>query len=154
MEMLGAVGSYLALIFWYFQGLITPLIAFLAVRISRQQSRTDAGRVKLELFDRRLKILEEVRRFLGLMTRNGDVTGEQLATFSSETMPAEFLMGTNIKEYLDEIFQHALSLHSSKEELRAMFESHASSEMRERPARVQQAEMNWVTNQFVVVKQK
>jgi hypothetical protein len=141
MEMLGAVGSYLALIFWYFQGLITPLIAFLAVRISRQQSRTDAGRVKLELFDRRLKILEEVRKFLGVMTRNGDVTGEQLATFSSETMPAEFLMGTDIKEYLDEIFQHALSLHSSKEELRAMFESHASSEMRERPARVQQAEI-------------
>ncbi len=143
-----------ALGIWYFQGLLTPAIACVVAYIAWQQSRTAAGKVKLDLFDRRFRVLEEVRKILGIMTRNGDVTGDEIALFRSETMPAEFLMGPEVKEYLDEVYKHAVNLHSAKEQLRGLFDTHASSEMREKPANAQEEEMNWVMNQFIVVKEK
>jgi hypothetical protein len=94
------------LIVWYFQGLLTPVIAGVAVYIALQQWRTNTHRTKLDLFDRRFRVFEETRKILGLIYTSG-VNDQQLLDFWTKTAEAEFLFGPEIREYREEIGRRA-----------------------------------------------
>lgn len=84
----------------------------LAVYIARQQWRTNAEKSKLDLFDRRFRVFEEVRTILGLMHTSG-VKDLQLFEFLTKTVEAEFLFGSEIKDYREEIYRRVQNLISA-----------------------------------------
>src|SRR6202035_621133 len=90
--------SGMPVIFSYFQGLATIAIAYLAVRIASQQSKTNDLRSKLDLFDRRFRIYDEVNNLLGAMyaTSVGD---ERLSDFLMKTEETVFVFGPDIQGY-------------------------------------------------------
>ena len=124
----------LPLIVWYLQGLLTPAIAVTAVYIAYQQFRANKQKLKLDLFDRRYRIFEEVRTVLGLMYTSG-MKDVDLLKFVTETADAEFLFGPEIKEYCEEIYQRVQRLSSARQQLNASWQ--APVEQRARLAEVE-----------------
>ena len=102
-------GSYSVnwpLVLWYLQGLLTPVIAVVALYIGWQQWRTAAAKTKLDLFDRRFQAIQEVRKVLERMF-GARVTSDEVSAFWLATANAEFLFGEDVRKYRDEVFTHA-----------------------------------------------
>ena len=92
------------------KALLTPVIAGVAAYIAWQQWKTNALKVKLDRYDRRLRIYEEVKRILSLIMRDANADVEELLKFRTATAEADFLFGKEIPDYLDQIYQHGLKL--------------------------------------------
>ena len=155
-----SIGSVIALVFWYLQGLVTPVIGALAVYIAWQQmniasetKKAAALRSKFDLFDRRLRVLEETRKLMSIAFAKGDISIDELRHFMSATLPAEFLYGSEIREYTGEIYQHGLALWRAKEQLRGVFEGTVAGD-RAKVATTIQEEMVWITEQLPVSADK
>ena len=89
------------------QAVLTVIIALIAAYIAYQQWRTNARMVKLDAFDRRFRIFDEVQRFIGVVLRNGGASEEELQKFYRATLEAEFIFGKEIPRYLSELRRHA-----------------------------------------------
>jgi len=124
-----------------FQGLLTPVIAGIAVYIARQQWKTAAYRVKFDLYDRRIRVYERVREILGLMytTVSDDARLHELLR---DTRDAEFLFGSEIKNYIEEVFQRASALSSAHQHLREILNT-APPEQRRVLAEREQEQVQW-----------
>ncbi len=95
-----------------FQGLLAPVVAVIASYIAYQQWRTNEVKLQLDLYDRRLKIYEEVKRVLLLVVRDGDIKYEELSNFAISVSEADFLFGNEIREYIDEVYRRGVKLSS------------------------------------------
>jgi hypothetical protein len=135
---------FLPLVVWYFQGLLTPVIAVVAVYIARQQWKTNAHKLKLDLYDRRFKVFEAAREILGLMYTSG-VRDAQLLNFLTKTADTEFLFGREVKEYLEEIYRHVQTLISANSQMSANWETPV--EVRSRIAEAETTEVRWATGE-------
>ncbi len=89
------------------QAAITLLIAGIATYIAYQQWRTNAQKLKLDLFDRRYRIFEEIGRLLSIVYPRGTVELSDIAAFNTRTVEAKFLFGAEIERYLREISDYA-----------------------------------------------
>jgi hypothetical protein len=89
------------------QAAVTLLIAGIATYIAYQQWRTNTQKLKLDLFDRRYRIFEEVGRLLGIVFPSGSVELSDIEAFSTRTVGAKFLFGAEIARYLLEISDYA-----------------------------------------------
>jgi len=104
------------LVLWYSQGLLAPVIAIVAAYIAWRQWRTNAYKVKLDLFDRRIKVYDSVREILGLMyTVVSD--DKRLHNLLNETRNSEFLFGKKVNNYIEEVFHRASDLSSDQRHL-------------------------------------
>jgi hypothetical protein len=135
---------FLPLVVWYFQGLLTPVIAVVAVYIARQQWKTNAHKLKLDLYDRRFKVFEAAREILGLMYTSG-VRDAQLLNVLTKTADTEFLFGREVKEYLEEIYRHVQTLISANSQMSANWETPV--EVRSRIAEAETTEVRWATGE-------
>ncbi|WEZ83511.1 hypothetical protein P6U16_01245 [Rhizobium sp. 32-5/1] len=83
------------------QALLTPAIAIAVGVIGFLQWRTAHQKVVLDLFDRRMKVVNGVRDFQGLVFRGG-VKQElaDVARFHQVRHEAEFLFGSDVVNYL------------------------------------------------------
>ena len=61
-----------------FKGLLTPLIAIMASYIAWQQWQTNKQKLKLEKYDRRLRVYEQVREILSIILINADVSWDDI----------------------------------------------------------------------------
>jgi hypothetical protein len=120
-----SIGSVAALIFWYLQGLMTPAIATLAVIIAWQQKNIASEMKKsvglknrFDLFDQRIRVLDEIRKLMSIAFAKGDITYDELRTFMSNTLSAEFLFGSDVRDYVYEVYRHGVALRGAKERLR------------------------------------
>jgi len=146
----GDLGTSWPVVVWYLQGLLTPLVAFIAVYIAYQQWRTNALKSKLDLFDRRCRVLEAIRTRLSVAFGKGDLSRDDLQKFMSEGRMAEFLFRSEIKGYIGEIYSRGLSLSTVNEELREIFEGMDSPTRRQALAVKIQAEVEWFTQQLPI----
>lgn len=93
-----------------FSGLLTPTIAVLAAYIAWQQWRTNNLRLKHELFNRRYELYEMITFFIsGILTR-GSVQPNSDTQFLRDTKTAVFLFNKRIQEFIQEIYQKAVTL--------------------------------------------
>ncbi len=135
---------------WYFQGLLTPGIACVVAYIAWQQWRTNARRVKLDLFDRRFRVFDATRKLLGLWYTVG-IKDEDYLKFLQETAEARFLFGAEIEEYRDDIYQRVQRWMFASQELRRAIERGASVEERTRLSETEQSEIKWAMNEVKVL---
>jgi hypothetical protein len=100
------------------QALLTPLIAVVATYIAWQQWRSNLLKLRLERYERRLRVYEEVIRILSIIGRDANATPEDLMKFRAAAAEADFLFGPEIPEYIDEIYSRGLKLWRANKEYR------------------------------------
>jgi hypothetical protein len=126
------------------QAVLTLVIGFAAVYIARQQWRTNAYKVKLDLFDRRFRVFERVRDILALMFT--EVSNDnRLRDLLLDTRDAEFLFGVDINNYIEDVYRRASTLSHAHKQLRAS--PNAPVEQRERLSQIEQDGVTWATEQ-------
>jgi hypothetical protein len=99
------------------QGLLTAVIAVVAVWIAFQQSKTarDQHRVaqdklKLDLFDRRYKVYQGLMEFIGVLNNEGRAPREAFGEFYRAIGPAKFLFSDSVTTYMEGVRKKAVEL--------------------------------------------
>jgi hypothetical protein len=95
------------LILQIFQGFLTPVVAAIAVYIAYQQWQTNERKLKLDTYDRRLRVYRRLTEFLDLTTRDFKPDPREIGRFRGEVAEADFLFGPEIATYLAEVSSQA-----------------------------------------------
>jgi hypothetical protein len=92
--------------------LLTPLIALIATYIAWQQWQANKLKLKMERYERRLRVYQEVVKMLKTCA-NGELREfSVIVDFGAATADGDFLFGSEIRQYIDEISTHAAKLRS------------------------------------------
>ncbi len=101
--------------------LTTVVFAFFAAYIAYQQYRLGREKFKLDLFEKRFAVFAGTRRFLTHILRDGDLQDyNYLWEYRAAIGEAEFLFETDITEYLEDIYKHALKLKADRDTLSSL----------------------------------
>ncbi len=90
----------------YLSALLVPVIAVLGATIASLQWRTNANRLKLELFDRRYAQFVVVREFLGSILRNVSHLSNERFEFRSGISGMRFIFDKEIEEFVNKKIWH------------------------------------------------
>lgn len=136
------------------KALLTPIIAVVTAYIAYQQWKTNQQKLFLDLYDRRLKVYEEVRQILSIILRDAKASYDDLLKFRRAVSEADFLFGPEISEYIDEIYQHGVNLQYWCGEYRDFTQTKPVGYDHQKVCDGMRAELNWLTQQFEPSKQK
>ncbi|MDD2661596.1 MAG: hypothetical protein PHY54_18250 [Methylococcales bacterium] len=117
--------------------------------VGYQQWKTTQKKFILDCYDRRLKVYEEIRKFIELVNQKGSPTNDEIKNFKSATHEAEFLFGSKISHYIAEINLRGFNLMSSNHSEKTD-EKHKD----DRLSRVMKAESEWFRKQASEAKMK
>lgn len=101
-----------------FSALLTPVIAAIAVYIAYQQWQTNRRRLELDLYERRLRVYQAVTRFVGKVVRDVSPDFQDLSELWGSTAEADFLFGSDVRDYLKELTTRAANLRRWNNEYR------------------------------------
>jgi hypothetical protein len=121
----------------------TIFIGVVAGWVAIQQLVLARHRFRLDLFDRRFKVFEATRTFLGVIWHNGTFTDDDLWQFGASTADASFLYPTEITEYLHDIRKRAINQRT----LQRQFERLPAGAERSALVDREHSEFVWLTNQ-------
>lgn len=116
----------------------------LQAAIARQQANTNRQQYRLTLFEKRYAVFQATMALIGDVMRDGDIHDVQrLFQFTRDTSQHVFLFGSEIKEYLDEIYKKGVDVHTQ-------------GQLPEGQADPQQWTnlMQWFTNQIEIATEK
>ena len=127
--------------------LLTPLIAIIATYIAWQQWRANELKLRIDRYEKRLRIYQEVVRMLSAIARDKEAKIEDLMTFRANTVEADFLFGPEISKYIDEIFSRGYEAFIVKT-------SYSHGYAPDTRAERSQVEITWLSEQFNPAKEK
>jgi hypothetical protein len=136
------------------QALLTPVIAIVATYIAWQQWQTNKRKLVLDRYDRRLRVYEEVRKILSIITRKADVDVDEMMRFRTSVSEADFLFGPEIPEYLDQIYKQGLDLWRWCREYRDYTQEKPVGYDHEKVVAGKHAALEWLVHQFDPAKEK
>ena len=137
----------------YFPALLTAIIAGAAAWLTYLQQRTNALRLKHELFERRYKVYESFRSFISGVMQEGKTSTAACLSFLRETNQAEFLFGPEIPEYLTAVFKKGLNLVRTHERLFGEEGLQIGAE-RTKVAEENSDHLQWFGDQFEVARER
>ena len=108
----------------------------------------------LDLYDRRVRVYEEVQQFLGMILREEKTSVDDLLKFRRAVSDADFLFGPEIPKYLDEIYQRGVKLQSWNGQYRDSTQDKPVDYNHENVINGQFAESKWLSEQFVSSKER
>lgn len=133
------------------QGLLTPLIAIIATYIAWQQWKGNQLKLKMDRYDRRLRVYEEVVKMLRNCA-NGELREfGVIIDFGAVTAEADFLFGPEIRKYIDEISSRAAKLRSANVQYRDRTQSVPPGYDHEKIVNASSEQTNWFVEQLVGV---
>lgn len=87
-------------------GVITVLIQLRQSTTQRQQAKTQHLHFRLQLFERRMTVFDATMEFIALVLRDAQIkTYEPLFGLKAKTAESQWLFGSEIPEYIDELFK-------------------------------------------------
>ena len=89
---------------------LVPIIALVTVYIAWHQYRLNRYRVRLDLFNRRLKVFECVDSFLKSVISSASCDFSDIRKLRQGTAEARFLFGKEIPRYIDALVGHGSDL--------------------------------------------
>lgn len=104
----------------YLQAFSTPLIALMVAWIAFLQWRTAHQRVFLDLFDRRMTVIDELRKIVAEILQKNKVQTGDSEQFLRATKGADFLFRADVKSYLDRIYKVMVDLDTYEAELKPL----------------------------------
>lgn len=102
------------------QLLIAVIVAYVAwqnYKINQAAHRIEKDKLRLNLFDRRLRVFEACQDLLSFVVREGKPTRDENLKFLRNSSEAEFLFGKEIETYIDEMSKKSLDLIHVREKL-------------------------------------
>lgn len=136
------------------KALLTPIIAIVATYIAWQQWKTNQQKLILDRYDRRLKVYEEVRKILSIIFRDAKASYEDLLKFRTSVSEADFLFGSYITEYIDEIYKRGVQLQYWSGEYRDYSQEKPEGYDHKKICDGIHSELTWLTSQFEPAKLK
>ena len=102
------------------QGLLTPVIATIAVGIAYQQWKTNRAKLRLDLFERRMAIFREVGELIAIASGPDNFSSDVFLKFRRNTFEANIVFGHDkaIPDFIEELDRHAANLLSTNAQLR------------------------------------
>jgi hypothetical protein len=134
--------------------LLTPLVAIVATYIAWQQWKTNKIKLQLDLYDRRLKVYEEVILILSIIFRDTKASYDDLLKFRRAASQADFLFGSEIPSYLNDIYQHGVKLQYWSGEYRDYTQEKPADYDHQKVVESMHVELKWLTEQFDPAKEK
>jgi hypothetical protein len=128
--------------------LLTPLIAIITTYIAWQQWKGNQLKLKMERYERRLRVYQEVVTMLRKCS-NGKPEWADLIAFGASTAEADFLFGPPIRQYIDEIIKRAAALNTANAEYRNFKQAVPAEYDHDKIVNEMMAEINWFTEQIV-----
>jgi hypothetical protein len=104
--------SHLPIWMQYLSALSTPAIALMIAMIAFAQWRTARQRMILDLFQRRMDVIDLVSRIASTVLIEGDLHNEDVDGFLRATRGDKFLFGPEVSTYLSETYRRLLELHA------------------------------------------
>jgi len=95
-----------------FSALLVPTIGVVTAYIAWQQHKTNSRQLRLALFSRRLEVFNGAMKLIAAVIRNASVQMNNLYDFLRDTREHVFLFGSDIEQYLSELYKEAAKLHS------------------------------------------
>ena len=126
------------------QGLFAPIIGLTIVYIAYQQHKTNRNKLRLDLYDRRFKLYNEIQSLLASIVQMGDVSNDDLAGCLRNTKEAVFLFKEDIPKYIDELYKQACEL----QYLEKVINNKVPGANREKAAEKRGEVFRWFPNQF------
>lgn len=104
----------------YFTAILTSLVTIIALWIGYRQYKTQRYQVRLDLFERRLKIIENVRQTLTEIDKHDSGDGEKinLELFRASYRQSIYLFSNDIHQYLASIDSKIGELEGIENELK------------------------------------
>jgi hypothetical protein len=136
--------------------LLTPLIAVITTYIAWQQWKGNQLKLKMEGYERRLRVYQEVVQMLRTCT-NGELREfSAILAFGAATAEGDFLFGPEIRQYLDEISTRAAKLRSANIQYRDFSQPVPANYDHEKIVNEMNAQVTWFSEQLVgdIVKNK
>ena len=133
--------------------LLTPVIAIVATYIAWQQWKTNRQKLAMDLYDRRLRIYQEVRKILSSVFRDANISMQALLEFYSSVSEVHFLFGPEISEYIDEIYKHGTNLGRYKDEYRDHTQPSSEGYDHKKVVEEMNKELQWLVYQFEPAKE-
>lgn len=90
--------------------LLTPLIAIIAVYIAYQQWRTNRRKLEFQLYESRLRVYQAVAQFVSKVMADASLEQQDLSDLWRNTAEADFMFGSDVRSYLEELTDHAIQL--------------------------------------------
>ncbi len=97
---------------------IELVIAGIVAYIAWQQHKINRDKLRLELYDKRLRVFNSLMNLLGDISRDGDCTHGRLGHDCAEIDESDFLFDKDITDYLKEIVTEARNLHNIEQEIK------------------------------------
>lgn len=86
-------------------GALTPIIALITVYIAFQQYVTARRKLRMDLYEKRYRVFEGLKRFLAEIVRDGRVTDTNQRQFLIDTKESLFLFDKGVNDYLKLIYE-------------------------------------------------
>jgi len=99
-------------------GLLTPIIALIAVYIAYQQHRIGKKKLNLDLYERRYSVFSEVKKLLKYMNENSQIDTIEIQKFMFRTNDRKFLFDSDITAFIEVLKDNALALSHATEHLK------------------------------------
>lgn len=136
------------------KSLLTPLVAIVATYIAWQQWQTNRQKLKLDRYERRLRVYEEVVKILSIIVRDAKASTDDLLKFRASVSEDDFLFGPEIPEYINQIYKRGLNLWRWTEEYRDYTQPKPEGYDHKKVVEERHKELEWLTDQFEPAKQK
>lgn len=134
--------------------MITLLLAILTTIFIWRQVKLEKTKLKLEVYDRRLKIYNAIKFFIAETQTFGTTNNEKLVKLLQETRESLFLVKeNNISEYIETLHNKGVDLEFVKTKL-SQSEFYIEDIEREKLARQAKEIMQWMSDQHNVVEEK
>ena len=92
------------------QGLLTPVIAAIALYIAYQQWKTNDNKLKWDKYEKGIEIYKEIVNFISIGINETNYKNDELMSFKPKVSEADFLFGEEIPKYIDELQKRAVKL--------------------------------------------
>jgi hypothetical protein len=129
---------------------LTIVIGVGVALIGYQQYVVNRNRLKLELFEKRFKVYNELMKVLARALMNGDITRDELNEYGLCKSEGIFLFDQEIAKYLEEVFEKLNALHARNQYMSKARNAtpEKSQEMAEEIFKIG----NWIQNEFNTCK--
>jgi hypothetical protein len=104
--------SQLPIYVQYLSAISTPIIALMVAMIAFAQWRTAHQRMILDLFQRRMDLIDLVSRIAAVIVIEGALGQEDADGFLRATRGDKFLFGPEVTTYLSETYKRLVDLHA------------------------------------------
>ena len=132
----------------YLSALLAPVVAVLGSFIAYRQWRLAQSKLKLDLFDRRLKVYEAATGLISSIMTSGKTKDDETFKYMVSTREAKWLLSQEIAVYLDkQLYHKAIDLQT----LAAELEGVPIGEVRTKNVHAQADIKKWLMAQYPVL---